>query len=544
MSVFELLKAGPGPSSSHTIGPMRAGLDFYRRLPCLAPELLAEARGLRVRLYGSLSATGQGHGTDRAVLAGLMGNDPEQCPPALLNELPRMAPQNKLLRLDALCADPGTKAAGPTAANATAGPAGARAEAAGSGRPLARALPLDEDCIHYGPIRHSFPYSNTLIIDLLDRPYPAWRGEEDLAGPAGAASFAADAARAAPDGTEGPRASALGAAPVLPPYDQDFEGDDPFAANILFSVEYYSTGGGFIQCKGQKPEERPAPPYPYVNMAELLVRLSESALTLDELMLENECALTGASREHVERGLDRLLALMEDSVRRGCGASGPLPGAIGLPRKAAVLHGRAASLKPFDRDLCLLNAYAYAAAEENAAGNIIVTAPTCGAAGVVPALVVFMRDHLHLDAPALRRGLLAAAAVGFIAKQNAGIAGAELGCQGEVGVASAMGAAMLAEARGYSAKVVENAAEIALEHHLGLTCDPVGGYVQIPCIERNAVGAVKAYNAALVACNEDPGAHMVGYDDVLRAMLEIGRDMNCKYKETSTGGLAVCLVLC
>jgi L-serine dehydratase len=309
-------------------------------------------------------------------------------------------------------------------------------------------------------------------------------------------------------------------------------------------MEYYSVGGGFLQWKGYEPEERGRPVHPYVNMAELQVRLHESGLALDELLLENETAITGASPATIGRDLDDLLALMLDTALRGCSARGVLPGPIGLPRKAATLYERAQCLESFDRKLCLLNAYAYGAAEENAAGHTIVTAPTCGAAGVVPATAMFMREQLGLDDKALRKGLLAASAVGFIAKQNAGIAGAEVGCQGEVGVASSMAAAMLAHARGYSAKVVENAAEIAMEHHLGLTCDPVGGFVQIPCIERNAVGAVKAYDAALIACNENPSAHMVTFDEALLAMAEIGRDMSAKYKETSTGGLAVALVVC
>jgi L-serine dehydratase len=371
-------------------------------------------------------------------------------------------------------------------------------------------LPLLLDCVTYGPVQHNFPYSNTLFIDLLDHPFPQplYTEQKPLS---------------APDMKET---------------------DDPLAEHLLFSREYYSTGGGFLQWKGWEAEARGHPAHPYVNMNELLVRLTESGLQLDELLLENETAITGASPETIIQGLDHLLELMKDTVRRGCRESGLLPGIIGMSRKAGVLFERATSLKAFDRVLCFLNAYAFAAAEENAAGNIIVTAPTCGAAGVVPAITLFMQEHLHLDQKAQRKGLLAAAAVGFIAKENAGIAGAEVGCQGEIGVASAMAAAMLAEARGYSPRIVSNAAEIALEHHLGLTCDPVGGSVQIPCIERNAVGAVKAYNAALIACNENPAAHLVSYDDALRAMAEIGRDMNSKYKETSTGGLAVCLVVC
>ncbi len=199
---------------------------------------------------------------------------------------------------------------------------------------------------------------------------------------------------------------------------------------------------------------------------------------------------------------------------------------------------------PIGRGMGLLNAYAFAVAEENAAGGVIVTAPTCGAAGVMPALLYAMRQDLNVGERALREGLLASAAIGMLAKHNAGIAGAEVGCQGEVGVASAMAAAMLAHARGYAANVVENAAEIALEHHLGLTCDPVGGYVQIPCIERNAMGAVKAANAVLLAASEVDSQHLVSLDAAIMAMGEIGREMNVKFKETSEGGLAVSMVEC
>ena len=488
MSVFEIFKAGPGPSSSHTIGPMLAGADFIRCLRNLDPDLLARARGVRVRLLGALSATGRGHGTDNAVLAGLMGYEPETCPPTLLRDIPALEPEKRRLSAGRL------------------------------------SLPLAPGCVVYGPVQHAYPYSNTLFIELLDVPYPP--AQDPPAAEPAALLFVSR-----------PREGAAAArTPDL--------NEDEFASHVLFSKEYYSVGGGFLQWKGWKAGERGRPVHPYVNMNELQVRLAESGLSLDVLLMENEMAVTGASPHTVRQGLDRLLEIMKDTVRRGCAANCLLPGAIRLMRKAGVLHDRAGSLQPFDRLLCLLNAYAYAASEENAVGNLMVTAPTCGAAGVLPSLVMFMREHLGLDATAQRKGLLAAAAVGFIAKQNAGIAGAEVGCQGEIGVASAMGAAMLAEARGYSARVVENAAEIALEHHLGLTCDPVGGYVQIPCIERNAVGASKAYNAALIACNENPCSHIVRYDEALRAMAEIGRDMSSKYKETSTGGLAVCLVVC
>ena len=492
MSLFELLKPGPGPSSSHTIGPMLAGGDFVRRVQNIAPEALLRAKGVRVRLYGSLSATGKGHGTDRAVLAGLMGHAPATCPPSLLNDLTKLPQEERVMDIGG------------------------------------KKLPLSLDTIVYEAIQHDFPYSNTLIIDLLDTgfPPPLCRDEE----------------------TDGPtlfisrKTSSSSSALVLPPFSD--VGKDAYEESILFSMEYYSVGGGFLQWKGWQAEERGAPRYPYRNMAEAHLRLAESGLSLDALLMENETAITGNSPESICQRLDELLELMKDTVRRGCDSKGLLPGAIGLLRKAGVLYERAASLESFDRKLCLLNAYAYGAAEENAAGNIIVTAPTCGAAGVVPAVLMFMQEHLGLGATPQRKGLMAATLMGFIAKQNAGIAGAEVGCQGEVGVASAMAAAMLAHARGYSPKVVENAAEIAMEHHLGLTCDPVAGYVQIPCIERNAIGANKAYNAALIACNENPAAHLVTYDEVISAMGEIGRDMNCKYKETSTGGLAVALVVC
>jgi L-serine dehydratase len=490
LSLFDLLKAGPGPSSSHTIGPMAAGADFARRAAALAPEIQAAAGGLRVRLLGSLSATGKGHGTGPAVVGGLTGCPPDACAPSLLR-----------------------RAADPHAASLFLT------------LPKGRNIPLGPRNIEYGPIRHKHPFNNTLIIELLDASYPPQRD-----GPDSPVCGAEREGRRPPPPPDGPVQSSVDAAAA--------------GGNVLFSVEYYSTGGGFIRWKGMKREKQRKPPHPYADMKEFKARCAESGLGLDELLMENETALTGKSPADIVAELDNMLGIMRDTVLRGCAAAGTLPGSIGLRRKAAVLHERARSLAPFDRALCLFNAYAYAAAEENAAGGLIVTAPTCGASGVVPAVLLFMEEQLGLDLKARRRGLAAAALIGFIAKHNAGIAGAEVGCQGEIGVASAMAAAMLAHARGFSVQVVENAAEIALEHHLGLTCDPVGGYVQIPCIERNAVGAITAYNAALIACNENPVSHKVSYDEVLRAMAEIGRDMNAKYKETAGGGLAVCLVEC
>jgi L-serine dehydratase len=279
-------------------------------------------------------------------------------------------------------------------------------------------------------------------------------------------------------------------------------------------------------------------------MSDVVRLLSERDLDLAEMMLVNEQAITGESRAVIEEKLDCLADIMTDEVDRGLAAEGKLPGSIGVVRKARKMKDRSASLSVFERQLSLLNAYAYAAAEENAAGNLIVTTPTCGSAGVIPSILMFIRKHEKLNQDAERTGLLAATLIGFIAKQNAAIAGAEVGCQGEIGVATAMGAAMLAAAKGFSIKVVENAAEIALEHQLGLTCDPIGGYVQIPCIERNAIAAVKACNSALIAETENTDSHFVSFDEVLEAMLETGREMNSKYKETSAGGLAVCVPVC
>ncbi|MDL2259529.1 L-serine ammonia-lyase, iron-sulfur-dependent, subunit alpha [Deltaproteobacteria bacterium OttesenSCG-928-K17] len=492
LSIFELLKAGPGPSSSHTIGPMKAGADFAALAAALPGETLKRAQGLRVRLLGSLSATGEGHGTDRAVLAGLMGHEPESCPPGLLNELGDLPPQT----------------GGDSSVAAESSPGGP-ADLKRALKLPGKLLPLSLDNISFGPIQHNHPYSNTLIIDLLDKPYPTTK--QILR---------------------------------LPPMTEEAAGPDQWADHIILSRVYYSVGGGFIQWEGWEAPARGRLPHPYANTKELMARLAESGLSLEQLMLENEIALTGLTEAEIERKLDALLEIMRQAVKRGCETSGRLPGAIGLARKAQALHVRAESMRDFDHHLARLNAFAYAAAEENAAGNTIVTAPTCGSAGVIPAIVVFMEEHLRISVADIKKGLLAAVAMGFIAKWNAGIAGAEVGCQGEIGVASAMAAAMLAYARGCQPKVAENAAEIALEHHLGLTCDPVGGYVQIPCIERNAMGAVKAYNAALIAATEDPANHKVSYDETLKAMAETGRDMNHKYKETSTGGLAVCLAEC
>ncbi|EMG36677.1 L-serine ammonia-lyase [Desulfocurvibacter africanus PCS] len=443
-SIFDLFKIGPGPSSSHTIGPMRAALEFSATMRALPDSILERAASLEVRLFGSLSATGLGHGTHRAILAGLLGMRPESCDPVTLLNIFDL-PQEKL-RLDL----------------------------------NGRSLPLTPSSIVFDALEHGHPYSNTMLFRLLG-----------------------------PDG------------------------------EVLLERTCYSVGGGFIQWQGQSEQPRGEPAHSFETMADLRAIAARTGQGLPSIVLENELAMTGAALEDVIQGLNDVLDAMLASVERGVAAEGLLPGAIGLRRKAKALYERSRTRPIPDRFLVLLNAYALAAAEENAAGSIVVTAPTSGSAGVMPAVLALLRRRMELPRRTLREGLLAAAAIGFLAKHNASIAGAEVGCQGEVGVASAMAAACVAHCLGQDIQIIEHAAEIALEHHLGLTCDPVAGLVQIPCIERNAMGAVKAYNAYILAAFGDPAAHVVGLDRALWVMRETGRDMLCKYKETSMGGLAL-----
>ena len=449
-SIFELFKIGPGPSSSHTIGPMKAGFDFITTVRKLSNEERARAAFIEVRLFGSLSATGPGHGTDRAVLAGLLGENAKTCSSEFMDGLSRENTEGYRVALGS------------------------------------KELVITWDDIVFDAFERDSSFSNTLIIRLLDRD-----------------------------------------------------------RSVLFEREYYSVGGGFILWKGQEEEERGTPMYPYSTMEELKKILRTENLRLHEVILANEKAITGASEEEITAGLDHIVSTMEEAVDTGINSEGILPGPIGLHRKASVLYKRACKMAhSTDHLMVALSAYAFGASEENAAGHRIVTAPTAGSCGVMPAVIYVLKNHRNIAPHALHEGLMAAAAVGFLAKHNASIAGADVGCQGEIGVASAMAASFLAYAQGYRFQVSENAAEIALEHHLGLTCDPVLGYVQIPCIERNAMGALKAYTAFLIASAEIPGNHKVDLDQVIRAMAETGRDMCTKYKETSLGGLALSVVQC
>ncbi|PIE69531.1 MAG: L-serine ammonia-lyase [Deltaproteobacteria bacterium] len=449
-SLFDLFEVGPGPSSSHTIGPMKAGFDFITTVQGLPQAVRDQAASLEVRLLGSLSATGRGHGTDRAVLAGLLGENPATCSSRFMDELVRDTAKAYHVRLGS------------------------------------QVLRITWDDMVFDALETEARFNNTLIIRLFDH---------DRA--------------------------------------------------VLFEREYYSVGGGFIQWKGQKEEARGRPVYPYATMQELKKILRSEHLRLHQVIAANEQAITGLAEEEISCRLDHIIAAMEEAVETGIGADGILPGPIGLHRKARVLHQRACKMThSTDHLMVALSAYAFGASEENASGHRIVTAPTAGSCGVMPAVMYVLKNHKNLAPQALREGLMAAAAVGFLARHNASIAGADVGCQGEIGVASAMSAALLAYAQGYRFQVTENAAEIALEHHLGLTCDPVLGYVQIPCIERNAMGALKAYTAFLIASAEIPGNHKVDLDQVIRAMAETGRDMCMKYKETSLGGLAHTVVPC
>ncbi len=443
-SVFELFKIGPGPSSSHTIGPMKAGYNFYSSVAKLNFEINPDS--IEVRLYGSLSATGKGHGTDRAVVAGLLGYLPDTVECDFLDSL-----------------------------------ADGSAHKFSSG---SISLPLSVKDVVFAEVENNFPYANTLLIRLK-------KGDE-----------------------------------------------------ILFEQEYYSIGGGFIKWKGQQPEIPNIPPHSYSCMEELKRILTDKEMRLHHLILENETAITGVAEKDINIKLDAILDTMKNAVENGLKTDGVLPGPIGLQRKAKRLYENSNTANAADKFLMHLNAYGFAASEENAAGHIVVTAPTSGSAGVIPAVIYALEEDLGVNREMVRKAMLASAAIGFICKHNASIAGAEVGCQGEIGVASSMAAGLIAYANGHRFWRTENAAESALEHHLGMTCDPVGGYVQIPCIERNAMGAVRAYNAYLIASVENERFHKVTLDEAVKAMAETGKDMSSKYKETSLGGLAVSVPNC
>ncbi|MEO8135785.1 MAG: L-serine ammonia-lyase [Betaproteobacteria bacterium] len=457
ISTFDLFKIGIGPSSSHTVGPMRAARLFATGLKSAGH--LAATRRLRAELYGSLGATGKGHGSDKAVLLGLAGEAPDEVDPEAIPQL-----------LSAMRGD--------------------------------------------GVVRvlHEHPVAFDERTDLI------FYRRETL-----------------PFHSNGMRFTA---------YDA--------AGRVLREKVYYSVGGGFVvndDALGQDPliEDMTVLRYPFASGDALLAQCRTHNLSIAQLMLANE--LRWRTEAEIRAGLLRIWGIMQDCVRRGCERDGELPGGMRIKRRAAGLY-RSLTANPEKalRDplsmLDWVNLYAMAVNEENAAGGRVVTAPTNGAAGIIPAVLHYYDRFWHsADEHGVIDFLLTAAAIGILYKENASISGAEVGCQGEVGVACSMAAGALAAVLGGSPEQVENAAEIGMEHNLGLTCDPVGGLVQIPCIERNAMGSVKAINAARMALSGD-GQHYVSLDKVIKTMRETGADMKTKYKETSRGGLAVNVIEC
>ncbi|MFI4968999.1 MAG: L-serine ammonia-lyase [Lysobacterales bacterium] len=458
VSVFDLFKIGIGPSSSHTVGPMRAAARFASRWLDEGGVLDRVAR-VRCELFGSLALTGRGHGTDKAVLCGFEGAMPDSIDPdSIPTTLKRIRADKKLRLLG----------------------------------------------------RHEIAFDEKLDLIFNKR-------------------------QKLPYHPNGMRYSA---------YDA--------AGHELATRDYYSVGGGFVVNQDEAAEDRIVAdttplPYPFHSGDELLAMCEKTGKTIAQIMLENE--KSWRSETEIRERLLTIWKAMQACVARGMRESGTLPGGLHVKRRAPAmfedLRDRPeAALKDPLTILDWVNLYALAVNEENAAGGRVVTAPTNGAAGIMPAVLhYYERFCPRADEDGIIEFLLTSAAIGILYKENASISGAEVGCQGEVGVACSMAAGGLAAALGGSIYQVENAAEIGMEHNLGLTCDPIGGLVQIPCIERNAMGSVKAINAQRMAMRSD-GKHRVSLDKVIKTMRDTGRDMKDKYKETSRGGLAVNVIEC
>jgi L-serine dehydratase len=454
ISVFDLFSVGIGPSSSHTVGPMRAARTFADGLA--EDGLLGDVARVRAELFGSLGATGHGHGSDRAVILGLEGERPESVDTDSLRE--RAAAVRAAGRVNLL----------------------GKHEAA---------LVEDDLVLHR---RTSLPFHPNGMR------YFAYSGTGEL----------------------------------------------------LREHTYYSVGGGFVVDEAAAGADRitsddTALRYPFTTGDTLLVRCAQSGLPISGVMLANE--MSWRSEQEVRAGLLRIWAVMQQCVQNGWSHEGVLPGGLKVPRRAPDLY-RLLCAEPYSTDplrvMDWVNLFALAVNEENAAGGRVVTAPTNGAAGVLPAVLhYYVRFVPGATEEGVVRFLLAAGAIGVLYKENASISGAEVGCQGEVGSACSMAAGALCEVLGGTPEQAENAAEIGMEHNLGLTCDPVGGLVQVPCIERNAMAAVKAINAARIALRGD-GRHIVSLDKVIKTMRETGADMKIKYKETARGGLAVNVIEC
>lgn len=458
ISVFDIFKIGIGPSSSHTVGPMRASRSFALHIKQAAH--LTALGSVRVTLYGSLALTGKGHGTDKAVLLGLQGERPESVDPA---DIPGM--------LETIRSQKSLSILG------------------------AKPVQFDEN--------------THLVFNQIET---------------------------LPLHVNGMR----------------FEAFDVLGHGLTSKI-YYSVGGGFVVADDEieslqlQSDSASKVPFPFKSAVELITICQQEKMAIWQVMLQNELAFR--PEQDVRARILEIWQVMQECVQRGMTQTDVLPGGLNVKRRAPQLYQTLVNRPEHAfRDplttLDWVNLYALAVNEENAAGSRVVTAPTNGAAGIIPAVLHYyyhFSPEANLDG--IVRFFLTAAAIGVLYKENASISGAEVGCQGEVGVACSMAAAGLTEVRGGSIYQVENAAEIGMEHNLGLTCDPVNGLVQIPCIERNAMGAIKAINAARIALRGD-GEHYVSLDTVIATMRQTGEDMNSRYKETSLGGLAVNVVEC
>lgn len=455
LSVFDLFKVGIGPSSSHTVGPMRAACLFINKLNDLS--LLGEVKKLTITLYGSLSATGIGHNTDSAIQLGLMGYDPETIETKFIDTIVEKIRKDEKINLS------GTHEIG-------------------------------------------FFYDRDIIFS-----------DE-----------------------------------ILPLHANAMKLSASNADEILRSDTFYSVGGGFVlneeEMIKETPEEKSVVPYPFHTAEQLLILCKTYNLSISELIMENE--KTWRTEQQIKEGILYIWSVMKQCIENGMNNRGVLPGGLNVRRRAWELHQKLLSVdNPNSINSTLsamewVNLYALAVNEENAAGGRVVTAPTNGASGIIPAVLnYYIVTSENKNKDDIVRFFLSATAVGILCKKNASISGAEVGCQGEVGSACAMASAGLAEVLGATPEQLENAAEIGLEHNLGLTCDPVGGLVQVPCIERNAIGAIKAINAVQMALRGD-GSHIISLDKVINTMKITGRDMSSKYKETSKGGLAINTIEC
>ncbi|RUO38091.1 L-serine ammonia-lyase [Aliidiomarina shirensis] len=456
ISVFDIYKVGIGPSSSHTVGPMRAAREFL--LQVQEKYGFDNVTGIEVELFGSLGQTGKGHGTGKAVILGLVGESPEKVDTSKVDDFLAEVDKSQKIKL------------------------------------------LGE---------HEVPFPRQGAIVFHRRK-------------------------------------------TMPKHANAMELRVLNGSEVLFKDLYYSIGGGFIvrdadfdESLEEAIEQSSKPiPYPFNSAAELLQQCKDHGLRISSLMMQNEMVFR--SKKEICDGLVHIWQVMDECINNGKSTEGILPGGLKVRRRAPILYQTLKTEKSADpmQAMDWVSLFALAVNEENAAGGRVVTAPTNGAAGIIPAVMKYADKFIQpLDEDAITRFLLTSAAIGILYKKNASISGAEVGCQGEVGVACSMAAGALAELMGGDIIKVENAAEIGMEHNLGLTCDPVGGLVQVPCIERNAMGAVKAINAARLAMRGS-GDHKVSLDKVIKTMWDTGNDMKSKYKETARGGLAVNIIEC